>query len=474
MATISDQDKRGKELKRQKIDLTPERQIVTNMIVSTPFLREISLIVKSKYFESTYAQIVSIWILEYWEKYKEAPGKNIQDIYLSKRKKLRDEEEAETIAEFLKRLSKDWESLRVQNPVYSVESAVQYLKLKSLERAKEKLDEAIAADDPLSGEQIISNYTRVETSSGEGVSLLRDSAQISNAFLMEEERLFRLPGDLGIVTGDFLRGDLSAILGAPNRGKTWWLWYTGQRAALMGLKVVFFTLEMTKAQIVRRGWQSLIGAPRKTGKVEIPYFEFNEEDEKYIIKIRKEKKQGVVIEDITKKQANYRRQLRTGDIRIIPALAYSTTVDDIEAHLDNLDHYDQYIPDVVVVDYADIVASPSVRSEYRHQLDVIWKHLRRIAQQRNIAVITASQTDRSSLKKDATGANVAEDIRKLAHVSKMMVLNQSPDDYKMGIMRISQIKERDGRRNWHQAIVLQCLDIGRPYLDSKIDDKVDY
>jgi len=36
-----------------------------------------------------------------------------------------------------------------------------------------------------------------------------------------EEYMFRFPGVLGEVIGDFARGDLVAFLGFANRGKTW-------------------------------------------------------------------------------------------------------------------------------------------------------------------------------------------------------------------------------------------------------------
>jgi len=443
------------------------------MIVSDKFLIGIAPLVKSTYFESTYARVVSIWVIEYYQRYKESPKKNIKEIYKRKKKGMRNEEETGIVAEFLASLSDDWNGKEIQNIQYALNSAIHYLKLKSLQRLKEKIDDAINDSNPVIGEQSVAKYYRVEAKSGEGISIFKNPTEITEAFLTENEVLFSFPGALGRICGNFLRGDLVAFLGAPNRGKTWWLLYTAIRASLLGLKSVFFTLEMPKHQIIRRAWTSLLGQPRERMKISMPFFE--KENDKFLFKEKKITKDKMNVSDVKTKQKNFKSQLRAGDLKIVPVPAYSTTVDEFEAHLDNMEHYDNYIPDVVVIDYADIVSPPKeIRGDYRHQIDGIWKKLRGLAQERNILVVSASQADRGSLKKDANEWNIAEDIRKLAHVSKLMVLNQSKEEYEKNIMRIRQLKERDGRKDTRQAVVLQCLDIGRPYLDSKFDYEVVY
>ncbi len=461
-------------MNRQKIDLSEERKIITYMIVSQRFLREISNVIHINHLESSYAKIVARWLLEYWTNYKDCPGKNIKEIYNQKKKAIGNEDDLELIKEFLSRLSKDYEEIEtIQNIEYLIANAIKYLKLQSLKYLKDKIEDSILSAEPLSGEQAVSSYSRIEKPAGEGISLFRDAIKISQSFMDSDEILFRFPGVLGKIMGNFIRGDLVAFLAASNKGKTWWQFYVAQLASFYGLKAVFFSLEMTQNQIVRRAWQGIVGAVRAAGKIDMPYFEESEEDEnKYEVRTRRVKKNSVIVEDISKTQKKLRLHIRGGDVKIIVLPHYSATVDDIQAHLDNLSYYDNYLPDVVVVDYADIVAS-KFKGEYRHVINDIWKSLRRIAQERNILVVTASQAGRKALKaKHTSESDIDEDIRKYYHVAKMFVLNQTKDEYEKGIMRVKQIKERDGRRSYKEVIVLQSLDIGRPYLDSKLEGEV--
>lgn len=466
-------------MKRKKINLDEERKIIIYMITSDEYLKAIINLIRPSHFKSSYARIVSGWITEYWKQYEKNPGKDIQDIYKIKKKTIMDEEESDSVSEFLLRISKEYQDFKPPNVKFQIDAGIKYLKIRSLESLREKLDEAITEADPLKGEHSISNYKRVENSTGKGISILRDSNKVTAAFMDEDEYMFSFPGALGDVCGPFLRGDFAAFLGSMGRGKSWWLWYSGQVALYYGLRIVFFTFEMTENQVLRRGWQSLVASPKKTKELQIPYFEEleteDEEDFKWKICMRKEKRQAVDTSVISGKQKAFRRQFRTGDIRIIPLPSDSATVLNIEAELDNFAYYDNFVPDVIILDYADLISpGVGVSKEHRHQLDSVWKRLRGMAQSRKALVISASQTGRKGLGRDSGGEDVAEDIRKLAHVAKMVVLNQSEEDYKRDIMRISQIKERDGKRSWREAVVLQCLDIGRPHLDSRFKDEVNY
>jgi len=464
-------------MKRKRIDLFQERQIITYMIINSDFLRRIVPVVKPKYFESIYGRLVSEWVIEYFNEFKEAPEKHIQDIYNRKSKFIREEEEVEIVKEFLLQLSKDWEKQKkIQNIDFVIKNSIHFLKIRSIFLLKNKLESALLDSDPLGAESEIANFSRVESSATEGISILKDDRKICAAFLSEEEYMFSFPGVLGEIIGPFMRGDLAAFLAFAKRGKTWWQWYVGQLAMYFGFKVVFFTLEMTENQIIRRGWISLTAQSRKSMELNIPYFsKIDEEDEKskWEVLFKKEKKEGVDLPNIKKLQQHFRKQFRSGGIKIIPLLAYSATVEDIEAHLDNMYYYEEYIPDVVIIDYADIIAPSKSWNEYRHQIDDIWKKLRRIAQERNILMVTASQAGRRASKKDATEETIVEDIRKIAHTSKMVSINSDLEDQKLSACRIAQLAERDGRRNYRQALVLQCLSIGRPYLDSRYNDEVE-
>jgi hypothetical protein len=215
-----------------------------------------------------------------------------------------------------------------------------------------------------------------------------------------------------------------------------------------------------------------VGLPLKPGMIEMPYFNEIEEG-KFEARLKREKRNAVDPSRIKEEQKILKKRLRGGDIIMKALPAYSATVEDIEAIIDTLEHYANFIPDVIIIDYADIIApSRGFRGEYRHQLDDIWKKLRGMAQRRNCLVCTATQADKSTFDTDIKETHVPEDIRKLAHVTDMIALNQTVEEAKNGIVRVSQIAIREGRRQFQQAIVLQCLDIARPCVDSRLKSQM--
>ena len=91
-------------MKITKIDNTIEEKIITGLIVSDRFCKEIIPTIKKEYFKISYCQKVAMWVKEYFKKYKKAPNKHIKDIYEIKKDKLK-EADSELIETFLINLS---------------------------------------------------------------------------------------------------------------------------------------------------------------------------------------------------------------------------------------------------------------------------------------------------------------------------------------------------------------------------------
>jgi replicative DNA helicase len=455
-------------LKVTKVDTSEERRILAHMIVDTSFLSQMRDIAEPILFETRFCQIVAGWIWEYYEHTEEAPSRAIEDIYIKKRGEVGDEQEL--IAEFLLRLSQDWTKAEVNNLQYTLKTSTEYFKIRSLEALQKKIVQAISERNAQDGERLISEYKRIERPQGQGVNLFKDVTKIVQAFSRENEILFSLPGALGTAVGPLCRGDFVAVMGPPKRGKSWWLWFFAYRGALTGHKALFISLEMTEDQCIRRSWQCFLGEPEKAGTVDLPYFTQQDTDgEKWGVSVRQERKKGVRPEAdrIVEAQERYRKACRGGEPRIEIFPSDGATVADIEATMSNLEFYEGWVPDILVVDYADILKSEDTRMDYRHRLDSICKRLRGIAQDRNILVVSASQSGRASMKRDVQSDDVAEDVRKIAHITKLLTLSQTEEEKEDGIMRVKCSLTREGKGSSDQAVVLQSLDIGRPYLDSK-------
>ena len=61
-----------------------------------------------------------------------------------------------------------------------------------------------------------------------------------------------------------------------------------------------------------------------------------------------------------------------GAIRLETFSAGQADINTLETSLANLEYYDNFVPDVIVIDYADIIKGS--KNDYRHNLNEICKH----------------------------------------------------------------------------------------------------
>ena len=295
---------------------------------------------------------------------------------------------------------------------------------------------------------------------------------------------------------------------------TWWLWEFALRAVLNRCNVAFFSVgDMSAPQNWRRvyGWVLRSSRKRAGQDVLVPILdcrlnqmgecrdcsdqdivmesdgklrEFDEtpdhkpctrcwkEDPRRFVGSRWYKRERVPDFNIARAQ-NYIQQLsrRTGgkNIRLMCYPSIQTNVRTIRTMLDLWEKRDGWVADVVVIDYADILAPEDAReAETRHRINTTWAALRGLSTERSIAVITGTQSGRTSYNKNNQDmSDVSEDKRKLGHVTAMLALNQTADEKRAGLMRVSQLVVReddfDSRAN---VVCLQCLPMSRPLLTS--------
>ena len=455
-------------MKREKLNTINERDIVYQLIVSDKFCREIVPIINPKMLEVVYVRTIVIWIKDYFQKFKESPKKNIIKLYRSHIDELRDEDLQNNILTFIERLDKDYDKIKVTNEDFAIQNAIKYLRMRSLKNFSEDIDSYIESGDIEKAENCVTKYRKVEAASGEGVSLLDDFDIVTEAFTEEQDLLFKYPGDFGRLIGDIHREDFIAFLAPMKAGKTYQLVDFGIEALKNNLKVVMYSLEMSRTNMIKRVWTALSGQITKDVEIDVPYFV--EDGDKFRIEMKTIEKKASSTLEVQKKQKSLKRLFRGGSFRIYAEPAYSLTVEGLENKLDDL-AYEGFYPDVILIDYADIMA-PSDRNEYRQQIDGIWKRLRALAQKRKAVVVTASQTNRGALSSEVNAESISEDIRKLAHVTSMVSISK-PKAYKQNSLAIfSQVALRDGVPELRKVIATQNLSIGRPILESHWEDDI--
>ena len=146
---------------------------------------------------------------------------------------------------------------------------------------------------------------------------------------------------------------------------------------------------------------------------------------------------------------------------------YSLTYDKMMRDLDNLWQIEKWFPDILIIDYIDILGINSHFEDYRLE-DERWKLLAKIAGQTNTLVITATQANKAGHTTDVLDAGHQGGFYgKNRHVNLMVGLNQSPEDKARGIMNFGITEARDTEYIPGQMCsVLQDFKTGQAYLDS--------
>lgn len=448
-------------IERKKIELDTEKNIIIGMLFNNDFLRDIrGVLTDFSLLKSDYYKIIGKWCVDFYSSYEKAPNELIDSIFEHNKESLK-EDISENIAKTITELkSKNPNNF---NKDYFFDIARKYLKSRSLEKLSNDLKIDIMNNDIETAENRIVNYKRVEKITGAGIDLISETQKVLDAFLEDKDTLIKFKGAFGEGIKSIYRGDVIGIGAPQKRGKTWFLGWFGTTAMLQGLKVAHWNIEMQDTLMLKRIFPALLGETRyKNQEITMPFFtEENDIDFKII------KKKGIEIENIFKYQNKLKKIVRGGGYRLFDSSTGGDTVESIEYTLNSLEYFDDYLVDVLIIDYADIL-QPGKNSpkDYRNQINSIWLALKKLAQKRNILIVTASQMGREMLKKDGDESDIAEDIRKFAHVSHWINLNQNKKEKDKGIMRVRISGRHDEFRN-DDVVCLSCLAIGRPVVDSR-------
>ena len=472
----------GRLVKRQKQpDKRFERQIIIGLITSTEFLQNIIPIFNEKCIKIPFARVIAKWAIEYYEKYSMAPGKQIENIFNDKEVSIQDSDEVQMIKDFLSDISNEY----IDAPDEPFDNV--HLNIKPLlDRAElyfrqESLSNLIA--EVKEAEALVKGYIRVTLPQTVGIDPILDTKVITDSLNDNiGEKLFSLPGDLGKAIGVSERGWLVAFAGIPAIGKTWWLMDVGLKALFKGYKVLFISLEMSEHQMVRRIQHYMTGLPEEefAGNIKIPYFDRSNAygDEMPLIKYKMVNRRKLTTNAAVKKSQIIKRSalLRGGQFKLLTFPANSISVDDLEVYLYNLEQYDNFVPDVIITDYADKFRPNDTRLPYRLQVAQTWATHKAIAQEKNCLMVTASQSNAARTGKKTGQGSWAETISKLELSDVGMAINMAPDDKNIGAMEVCIVKHRHKHFDLNRNIkILHQLQIGRIHLDScfmpRVSDK---
>lgn len=508
-----------------------ERQIVIGFIISTEVLSQVEPFWNPIYFESNEARMLAEWCMEYYKEYHQAPSDNIQGIYYEKLAGGMDETMAKDIEEILSGLSREFEKNPQKfNVDYLIRLTMHHFRKRRLLLHAETIRGQITRGEIEQAEKSAMGYGNTLDLSDTDLDLSDEKVleKVERAFNIQSQSVLYYPGQFGIFVNEHLiRGGFIAFQSIEKRGKTFLLLDMGMRSCKQGFNVAFFQAgDMSESQLLRRVGIYLTkksDKPKYIGEMwepvrdckfnqlntctnsgrECNFGVFEDLNEKELKEVTQEdliqaykdnpdyrpcwncKKyennrfgvpwvKRVVVPNVLKApeaqkaiQNFFIKYGRTFKISTHPNGTLS--VNGIRSKLEMWKRRDGFIPDLVLVDYADILMCEE-RVEFRHQNNKIWQGLRSLSQEYNCLVATATQSDADSYERNLMKMkNFSEDKRKYSHVTAMWGLNQDPNgrEKQIGLMRLNELVLREGEfLNSNTVTILQNLKRGRPFLGS--------
>jgi len=319
----------------------------------------------------------------------------------------------------------------------------------------------------------VASWGRVEMGPGTGLDILQDKTSVREAFEHVSDPLISYPGALGRFFGDQLgRDEFVAITGATGRGKTWWLLDLAWMGIRQGRRVAFFEVgDMSKNQIVRRFMCRAARHPiRPPLTLDVPTAISLEEGAEQA-EVETEVLQFGGVLDAAKAWKACEKKTRrhkTPLLRLSVHPNSSISVDGIRSILAVWER-GGWVPDVIVIDYADILACPAgFTPGDRDAIAETWKQMRNLSQARHCLVLTATQADANSYEAHTIRrGNFSDDRRKNDHVTGMLGINATEPEADKGIFRLNWTKRRETAYSESRCVhVAGCLSIGRPHIRS--------
>ena len=216
-----------------------------------------------------------------------------------------------------------------------------------------------------------------------------------------------------VMDGGLGAGELGVIVAPAGIGKSWTLQALGADTVRIGKTIIHYTLELNENYVGLR-YDSIFSGVTTAN---IKYYK----------------------EDVKSKISKLPGKLL---IKYFPTKAAS--VQTIGAHLKQIE-LSGTKPDMVIVDYAEILMPTGNFREKRHALGNIYEDLRGLAGELEIPIWTASQANRSALEEDVIGADkVAEDYSKVMTADFVMSMSRKVEDKIANTGRFHVIKNRFG------------------------------
>jgi len=378
------------------------------ILLDRPFADQIFEVMDINFLELKYLQTFVELVVNYREKFSVHPSQEIMKSVLRTQLEKYPEAIQEQVRHYFARIHK------------SDPADTEYIKHTSLDFCrKQKLKEAMLKSVKLLKKSSFDEISDVINKA----LILGSNSDLGYDYIKDFEKRFEFKSRDPISTGwpevDAIthqglgKGELGVVIAPTGAGKSMALVHLGAQAVKAGKNVVYYTLELS---------ETVIGSRFDSCITKVPLNDLRMFKEEIYEKVQMIEGKLIVKEYPTK----------------------SASTNTLKAHLEKLKNRD-FKPDMILVDYGDLLRPSSNLREKRHELETIYEQLRGLAQEFECCIWTASQTNRSGLNAEViTMESISEAFNKCFVADFIFSISRTPEDKKLDTGRIFIAKNRNG------------------------------
>ena len=387
-----------------------QTKLLQSLLTDVKFFDRIFDILELEYFDSKVHNYLYEKFQSYFKQYKTSISiDNLEIQVLSERDELLREQAHEILRTIKKASAADVQFIK--------DESIKFCRNQNMKKALYKsidLWEAGNYDDIW---KIIGNAVKAGEESQIGHDYWNELALEYRVGLMRRSPISTGLKDLDIVlNGGLSKGELGTLCGYVSSGKSWFLAVFGANAVLQKKKVVHYTLELYEHQVGLRYDTIFTGIPSDQISNNVEFVK------KKLAAINSSN--NLIIKHYSTKKAS---------------------VNTLRLHYDKLVQTG-FIPDLIIVDYGDLLKPAQKYDQRRHNLEEIYEDLRGLAGELAVPVWTGSQITRSSGELDVvTLESIAEAFAKAAISDVIVTLSRKIEDKIKNTGRLFVAKNRAGK-----------------------------
>lgn len=495
-----------------------ERQIISGLLMSDEYNLYINEKLYPEMFQSQVSKRVVSWIKKFYSKYKKAPKSDIVGIYDDELKRIPEEQQTE-LADILNSISDEYNEQQF-NVDYLVDKTNKYIKERTLLLLSDKIKSDVISGNITDAEYKVAKYLDPTVSNDSSGDL--DNPELFKASFAETEKpLFSFPGHLGLFLNDVFLPDSFVLVQAPQkRGKTFFLNDVAMTAIRNGCTVAYFQCgDLSEKQFIRRlgiytaqksnnpyycneryapfvdcvnnfcgscphkksnvaicESESMIPTDKDAfiEQVKIPdYWQPCRDCVKHIKVVNQKTDYKPVVgwrkieattpltgEEAYNSTVNFLKN-STGKLKYSIHPMNTLTVSMIESQLEIWERKYSFIPQIIIIDYFEILFDKYAKDEYNKQHN-LGMQLRNLSQVRHCCVVAGTQAMASAREKEMQDElDSSECKKKDGHITAKITLNQTDDDKINGIIRVGKLFVRDGEPADGCVVMTSDLNKGR-------------